>query len=74
MAVGVIMLKQSIKASQIQKVKQIVKKPIKHRKTLASAQSSRFCALKGIRIPVSALKGQCPRPLDDEGLLQQQKV
>jgi hypothetical protein len=24
-------------------------------------------ALKGIRIPVAALKGRCPRPLDDEG-------
>lgn len=23
--------------------------------------------LKGIRIPVTSVKGKCPRPLDDEG-------
>ena len=26
-----------------------------------------MCAPKGIRIPVAALKGRCPRPLDDGG-------
>jgi hypothetical protein len=26
-----------------------------------------ICAPKGIRIPVAALKGLCPRPLDDGG-------
>jgi hypothetical protein len=32
-----------------------------------SRQGKRNGALKGIRIPVAALKGRCPRPLDDEG-------
>jgi hypothetical protein len=29
-----------------------------------------FNTPKGIRIPVTSVKGRCPRPLDDGGLLQ----
>jgi hypothetical protein len=29
-----------------------------------------FSTPKGIRIPVTSVKGRCPRPLDDGGLFQ----
>ena len=48
-------------------VKQIVKHSVKRSKSQLQLKTVEVGAPKGIRIPVFALKGQCPRPLDDGG-------
>ena len=52
---------------EIQKVKQNGNNAKNSKNSYVQVEFKSIGAPKGIRIPVSSLKGWCPRPLDDGG-------
>ena len=43
---------------------------LKNKKPATRKRAQVFCTPKGIRTPVAAVKGRCPRPLDDGSVLK----
>ena len=52
-------------AGEIRTRDQRIKSPLLYRLSYRSTEKNKFGVPKGIRTPVTAVKGRCPRPLDD---------